>query len=399
VPVEPAIPRVGPAENPVWGDDWAEVRDLWPLEPTVAHLNHGSYGAVPTAVLEEQASWRQRMESNPVRFFNRELPAVLAAARDEVAGFLGADPRGTAFVRNATTAVSTVLASFPLAAGQSVLLTDHAYGAVRIAADRFAGRAGARVEVVHLPLDEDDAAHARRVLDATGPDTRLVVLEQVTSPTARRLPLVELVPALQERGVAVLVDGAHAPGMLAVEVDRLGADFWVGNLHKWCLTPRGTALLNAAPRWRSALLPLVASWGEVDGFPDAFADIGTDDMTAWLSAPRALRVLERLGLDRLRRHNAELAVTGQRIVAEALGLDPAALPRDPAVSMQLVPLPEGLVRDTPQADALRDRIGEEVGVEVGVTDWAGHGYLRLSAHAYNAPDDYRRLATDLPALL
>ena len=399
MPAEPSTLGVGPRTNPLWGEDWPEIRAMWPLEPTVAHLNHGSYGAVPTAVLEEQSSWRQRMESNPVRFFNRELPGVLADARDEVAAFLGADPLGTAFVRNATTAVSTVLASFPLEPGQTVLLTDHAYGAVRIAAERFAGRAGARVEVVHLPLDEDHADHARRVLDATGPDTALVVLEQVTSPTARRLPLVELVPALQDRGAAVLVDGAHAPGMLAVEVDRLGADFWVGNLHKWCLTPRGTALLNAAPRWRATLLPLVASWGEPAGFPDAFADIGTDDMTAWLSAPRALRVLDHLGLDRLRQHNAQLAVAGQRIVAEALRLDPAVLPRDPAVSMQLVPLPDGLVGDTAEADALRNRIGDEVGVEVGVTAWAGHGFLRLSAHAYNAPDDYRRLATDLPALL
>ena len=401
MPAEPAIPRVGPSENPIWGEDWAEVRDLWPLEPTVAHLNHGSYGAVPTAVLEEQASWRQRMESQP----GAVLQPGAAGRPGRGTGRGGRLPRAPtraarAFVRNATTAVSTVLASFPLEAGQTVLLTDHAYGAVRIAAERFAGRAGARVEVVHLPLDEDDAAHARRVLDAAGPDTRLVVLEQVTSPTARRLPLVELVPALQDRGVAVLVDGAHAPGMLAVEVDRLGADFWVGNLHKWCLTPRGTALLNAAPRWRPALLPLVASWGEGDGFPDAFADIGTDDMTAWLSAPRALRVLERLGLDRLRRHNAELAVAGQRIVAEALQLDPAALPRDPAVSMQLVPLPDGLVRDTARGRraAQPDRRG---GRRRGGRH--GLGGARLPAPVRPRLQRARRLPAarrrDLPALL
>jgi isopenicillin-N epimerase len=399
VPAQSSTFRAGPTTNPLWGDDWPEVRALWPLEPTVAHLNHGSYGAVPTPVLEEQESWRQRMESNPVRFFNRELPAALAGARDEVAGFLGADPVGAAFVHNATTAVSTVLASFPLAAGDVVLRTDHTYGAVRFAADRFTSRAGARVEVAHVPLEATSEEAAEAVLAAVGDRTRLAVLDQVTSPTARRLPLVDLVPALQERGVAVLVDGAHAPGMLAVEVDRLGADFWVGNLHKWCFTPRGTAVLHAAPRWREHLLPLVASWGEAAGFPDAFTDVGTDDLTAWLSAPRALRVMDGLGLDRLRRHNAELAVAGQVEVAAALDLAPADLPRDAAVSMQLVPLPAGMAADTASAAELQDRIGEEAAVEVAVTTWEGHGFLRVSAQAYNSPDDYRMLAADLPSLL
>jgi isopenicillin-N epimerase len=339
------------------------------------------------------------MESNPVRFFNRELPDALDQARAEVAQFLGTEPDALAFVRNATSGVSTVLAGFPLTPGDAVLLTDHAYGAVRIAATRWTDRAGAVLDTVHVPLEADDRATAEAVLGAVHERTRLVVLDQVTSPTARRMPLVDLVPALRARGVAVLVDGAHAPGMLAVDVDRLGADFWTGTLHKWCCAPRGTAVLHAAERWRQELRPLVASWGEADAFPGAFNDVGTDDLTAWLSAPRALRVLERLGLDRLRRHNVELAVAGQREVAAALGLDPADLPRDPAVSMQLVPLPDGMVTNSAEAAALQARISEEAAVEVAVTTWAGHGYVRLSAHAYNAPSDYRRLAADLPSLL
>ena len=388
-----------PDTNPLWGPDWPEVRALWPLETTVAHLNHGAYGAVPTPVLEEQQSWRDRMETNPVRFFSRELAAALDQARAEVAAFLQADVEGTVFVRNATTAVSTVLAGMPLEAGDAVLVTDHGYGAVRIAAHRWAARAGARLDTVHVPLDADDAGAAAAVLGAVTATTRLAVLDQITSPTARRLPLVELVPALQDRGVAVLVDGAHAPGQLAVDVGRTGADFWTGNLHKWAFAARGTAVLHVQPRWRARTLPLVASWGEGGGFPAAFADTGTDDLTAWLAAPRALRVLERLGPDRLRRHNVELAVAGQREVAAALGLDGALLPRDAAVSMQLVPLPDGLVTDDASAAALQERIAERARVEVAVTTWAGRGFLRLSAQAYNAPADYRRLAADLPSLL
>jgi isopenicillin-N epimerase len=398
MPAEPSTSSDVDA-NPLWGDDWPEVRALWPLEPTVAHVNHGSYGAVPTPVLEEQQSWRDRMESNPLRFLRRELPAALVAARAEVAGFLGAGPTSLAFVHNATSGASTVLAAFPFEPGDAVLLTDHAYGAVRIAAERFVPDRGARVDSVHLPLTAEDDEVVDAVLGAVHERTRLVVLDQVTSPTARRLPLVRLVPALQERGVAVLVDGAHAPGMLAVDLDRLGADFFVGTLHKWCCAPRGAGVLHAAERWRPVLRPLVASWGEDEGFPLAFDDTGTEDPSAWLSAPRALRVLEGLGLDRLRRHNVELAVAGQLEVAAALQVPAADLPRDSGVSMQLVPLPEGVADTAAAAGELQDRIGEQAAVEVAISSFDGRGYVRLSAHAYNAPADYHRLATDLPGLL
>jgi isopenicillin-N epimerase len=197
----------------------------------------------------------------------------------------------------------------------------------------------------------------------------------------------------------VLVDGAHAAGMLELELDRLGADYWTGNLHKWCCAPRGTAVLHVAPGQREAMRPLVASWGEGDGFPRAFDWTGSDDVTAWLAAPRSLRLLDGLGWERVRRHNVELAVLGQRTVGQALGLDPDRLPRHAAVSMQLVPLPDGVAADPEAASALQAHIGEQIGVEVAVTSWRGAGYLRLSAHVYDAPADYQRLAADLPSLI
>jgi isopenicillin-N epimerase len=385
--------------NDLWGDDWPQVRALWPLEPTVSHLNHGSFGAVPTPVLEEQQSWRTRMEANPVRFFVREQPAALVQARDEIGQFLGAEPGSLAFVRNATSAASTVLSCLELAPGDEILVTDHTYGAVRIAADRWAENVGAHVVVAHVPLLAADDDVQAAVLGKVTERTRLTVVDHVTSPTARRMPLVSLVPALQERGSAVFVDGAHAPGMLAVELERLGADFWAGNLHKWCCAPRGTAVLYVAAEHRRRVRPLVASWGEAAGFPQSFNEVGTEDLTAWLAAPRALRLLDQLGVDRLRRHNVELAVHGQRLLAEGLGLDADGLPRDSAVSMQLVPLPAGLAGTPDEAAALQAQIAEQIAVEVAVTSWDGHGFVRLSAHAYNSPADYARLAADLPALL
>jgi isopenicillin-N epimerase len=385
--------------NEFWGEDWPEVRALWPLESTVSHLNHGSFGAVPIAVLEEQQSWRARMEANPLRFFVREQPAALAAARAEIGHFLGAEPGSLAFVRNATAAASTVLSCLELSRDDEILVTDHAYGAVRIAAERWAADAGARVVVANIPLRAPDEEVTAAVLAAVTDRTRLTVVDHITSATARRMPLVSLLPALKERGTAVLVDGAHAAGMLAVELERLGADFWAGSLHKWCCAPRGTAVLHVSAEHRPRMRPLVASWGEAAGFPDSFNEVGSEDLTAWLAAPRALRLLDQLGFDRLRRHNVELVVHGQQVLGEALGLDAADLPRDPAVSMQLVPLPAGVASTPDAATALQARIGEQIGVEVAVTSWAGQGFVRLSAQAYNSPADYTRLATDLPALL
>jgi isopenicillin-N epimerase len=369
------------------------------LESTVSHLNHGSFGAVPTPVLEEQQSWRARMEANPVRFFVREQPAALGQARAEISHFLGAEPESLAFVRNATAAASTVLSCLELTRDDEIVVTDHAYGAVRIAAQRWAADVGARIVLAHVPLRAADDEVTAAVLGAVTDRTRLTIVDHITSATARRMPLVSLLPALRERGTAVFVDGAHAAGMLAVDLTRLGADFWAGNLHKWCCAPRGTAVLHVSAEHRGRMRPLVASWGEPAGFPDSFNEVGTEDLTAWLAAPRALRLLDQLGFDRLRRHNVELAVHGQRLLAEALGLDAANLPRDPAVSMQLVPLPSGLAGTPEEAAALQARIGEQIGVEVAVTSWVGQGFVRLSAHAYNSPADYARLAADLPALL
>ncbi len=392
-------PATAQEPNPFWGPDWPEVRELWPLEPTVAHLNHGSFGAVPRSVLEEQQSWRDRMEVNPVRFFRRELAAALSTARGEVADSFGAQEESLAFVSNATSGAGTVLASFPIEAGDRVLLTDHSYGAVAIAAQRFVPERGGVLDTVAVPLAADDAEVVERVLAAVVDRTRLVVLDHITSPTARRLPVEQLIPALQDRDIAVLVDGAHAPGMIEVRLDDLGADFYVGNLHKWVCAPRGTAVLHVAPRWRSRVRPLVASWGEADGFPAAFDETGTEDATAWLSAPRALRALQHLGLERLRAHNVALVGWGQRLVANALGLSPADLSVPTSLSMALVPLPAGVASSTESALALQTRLGEESSVEVTVVSWGGQGLLRVSAQAYNCPGDFHRLADELPALL
>ena len=371
--------------------------DPWRLDPDVTHLNHGSFGAVPVAVREEQARIRAEIDANPMRFFRRVLPGRLAGARRVAAGFCGAGPDGFAFVPNVMTGVNTVLAGVPLARGDEVLVTEHAYGAVVIAAERACARAGATVRVVRLGLDDGDADRVEAVGAAVTGRTRLAIIEHIASGTAVVLPTARIVGRLHELGVPVLVDGAHGPGMTALQVDRIGADFWVGAFHKWVCAPHGTAGLVVSPAWRQRVRPLVASWELASGYPDSFGTQGTTDPTPHLSVPAAIGFLSGLGEASLRRRNERLARDGAQVVADAFGTL-ADLPRGPFLWMRLVPLPARPRLDNAAAKALQDRIAEDLAVETSVISWRGRGWIRVCAHAYNTPADYERLAGFAPRI-
>jgi isopenicillin-N epimerase len=376
--------------------EWSRVRGLWPLDPGVAHLNHGSYGAVPHPVQQEQDRWRARVDANPVRFFRREWQPAVEQARRSAAAFLGADPDGLALVPNATAGAGAVLASFPLAPGDEVLVTDHGYGAVTGAVRRACARAGGSVCTAAIPLTATDEQICAAVLDEVHPRTRLAVLDHVTSPTARLLPVERLVPALQAQGVAVLVDAAHSPGLLPVDLDALQPDFWTGNFHKWLCAPRGAAALWASRRHRAALPAPVVSWREEEGYPYSFSMPGTADSSAILALPAALALLAELGgLEQVTAHNNALAGYARSVLAQALGLDGAEVPREPRLPMAALPLPEGLS----DADRVQQLIADRAGAETAVSDWNGRLLLRVSAHAYNRPEEYERLALALPGLL
>ncbi|MGA3221156.1 MAG: aminotransferase class V-fold PLP-dependent enzyme [Acidimicrobiales bacterium] len=377
--------------NPIWGDDWEDVRRLWILDPEVAHCNHGSYGAVPGPVLAAQNELRRRMAVHPQRWFYRECPGLVTEARGEVARFCGAGPEEVAFVSNVSAGVSAVVQSLTLEPGTEVVSTDHAYGAVSTALDRLCARTGATRVVAEVPVGSTDEEVVAVFAEHCSERTGLVVVDQVTSPTARLFPI-KAVAALGHRfGAAVLVDGAHAPGMLPLDVPSYGADFWVGNFHKWACTPAGTGALWVAPPWRERVLPLVVSWGELDGFPLSFERVGTDDLTAWLAAPITLDLLGSLGWERVRAHNEALVCWAQATVAEALGVPSSELRHDAGLSMAIVPLPPGRADTREQTQALQEHM-VALGVEMGVGCWNDHGAIRLSAHVYNRPSDYERMA-------
>ena len=384
-------------ENPLWGDDWPEIHALFDtLQPGHSYLNHGGFGNAPRTVLLNQQQWQARMNANATRFFRRELAPGMATAGRAVAEFLGA-PAGdqVALVTNVTTAMSLAVASVPLAAGEEFLVTDHGYATSTWAAERRAREVGASVVTARIPLTADAAEIAEAVLSAVTPRTQVALIDHITSSPARRFPVAELVPALQERGVIVIVDAAHAPGMVPIDLASLNPDYWGANLHKWGYAPRSAGAFWAAPKWRSTLRNPIVSWGEGEQFPVNLQEIGTHDPTARLAAPNGIAFLRALGPDRVREHNVKLVEYGQAALASALDIDPATLPGDAGVSMRLVPLP--VPGDDPRD--LQAEISDRLGVEVAVPKWNGRQLLRISANLYNAPADYDRLAAGIRSVL
>jgi isopenicillin-N epimerase len=363
----------------------------WAMDPGLAYLNHGSFGATPVRVLRQQQAWRDAMERNPVGFLAYQLPELLDAVRKRVATFLGADEEGVVFVDNATSGTQTVIAQMRLAPGDEVVATDHSYPAVLIQLRRAVESAGAVLTIapVALPATGRESV-AQSVLSQVTARTRLVVIDHVASCSGMVFPVEEIASECRQLGVPILVDGAHAAGMLPVNVGELGADFWVGNMHKWVSAPKASAALYAAPQWRDTLRPLVASHGLFDGYRPSFDWTGTQDPTALLSVPAALDFFAEAGWQAVRQHNNELARQGADLVAESLGTGHGRDADGLAASMRVVRVPLQLTET--QARALERSLLADHGVVVPVTMHGSSHWLRVSAQLYNTLRDYERLA-------
>jgi isopenicillin-N epimerase len=387
----------------------------WRLDPEVTFLNHGSYGACPAPVLEVQRALCDRLESEPVRFLSGDLPGLLVEAREAVGRFLGADPEGLAFVTNATTGVNTVLQSLRFEPGDELLTDDHEYNATINAMRAVAARDGARVVVAPIPFPiagPDDAVAA--LLGAVNERTRLLLVSHVTSPTGLVLPVAELVEEMERRGIDTLVDAAHAPGMVPVDVAALGAAYWTGNGHKWLCGPKGTAVLWVRADRRDRIHPLVVSHGaneplaERTRFRHEFDWVGTADPTGYLTLPAAIDWMDRCavpeggGWPAVMAANHALALEGRDIIAAALGID-APVPDTMLGSMAALPLAG--VADEMAATALGAALEIEDRIQVPIGPWpvraaqrdgvAPQILLRVSAQRYNGPADYERLAVAL----
>jgi len=367
-------------------------RSEWLLDPDVAFLNHGSFGATPRAVLAEQDRWRARMERHPTGFMTYDLPAALRAAAARLAAFVGAAERDLVFVENATVGCNAVLNALQLKAGDEILVTNHCYPAIRKAAEHVARQAGARVVEASMPLPLDDgAAIANAIQSRCGTRTRLAILDHVTSPTAVVCPVRDLTSLCRSSGAAVLVDGAHAPGMLALDIPSIGADWYVGNCHKWLMAPKGSGFLWTSPARQSNTHPLVISHGYRQGFMAEFDWTGTRDPSAWLAVPAAIDFHRQLGGPSLRAHNIALAREAATLLAQRWRSE-RATPDPLTGSMAAIRLPAAGAASTHRALELRRLLFDQHRIEVAIHLFGGALWVRISAQAYNELSEYERLA-------
>lgn len=383
---------------------------IWPLDPDVVFLNHGSFGSCPRPVFEFQQQIRARLERQPVQFFVRDLEGLLDTARAVLAEFVGADADDLVFVPNATAGVNTVLRSLRFERGDELMVTDHEYNACRNALDFAAAQWGARVTVVAVPFplaSADDIVAA--VMERVTPRTRLALLDHVTSQTGLVMPIQRLAEKLAERGVETLVDGAHAPGMMPLRLREIGAAYYTGNCHKWLCAPKGAGFLVVRRDRQALIRPLSISHGansmrtERSRFQIEFGWTGTCDPSAWLSVPESLRWVGSLlpgGWPEVMRRNRALALAGRKVLCDALGIA-LPCPEELIGSLASIPIADAADDGTPAsplyADPLQDKLRLRHRIEVPIIPWPAppKRLLRISAQLYNSLPQYRLLAEAL----
>jgi isopenicillin-N epimerase len=390
---------------------WASLKARWSIRQDTTYLNHGSFGPPPDVVRAARRAWQDKLESQPMDFFVRELEPAWLAARETLAQFVGAQAGSLVFVENATVGMNIAADSFPLAAGDEVLLTDHEYGAVQRIWERACQRAGATAKTVVLPLpfrSPEETCDA--IFAATNERTRLIVVSHVTSPTAVVLPVAEICRRANERGMAVCIDGPHAIAQVPLDIEQLGCSFYTASCHKWLSAPIGSGFLYVAKPFQQFVRPPVLSWGrippsKIETWADEFVWSGTRDPSAYLSVPAAVEFIESVGLEAFRSRTHWLARYARNRLSELTGLAPI-VPDDAAWygSMAHAPLPPprgGSVGDEgcPISNPLQNLIWQELRIEVPVVEFRGVRYIRVSCHLYNDTEQIDRLVLGLKKLL
>lgn len=357
------------------------------LDPARVHLNHGSYGAVPHALQAAQATWRKRIEANPSDFFRRQLGPLLREQAAAVAGAFGGRAEDWVFVENATQGACAAIRALDLSPGDHVAATSEIYNAVRMAFRHIAGPA-VEVEEIAVPIPlagEDEAVEA--IARGLRPNTKAIFIDHVTSRSALVMPVAKIAALARERGLPLFVDGAHAPGMVEIDVAALGADWYVGNAHKWLYAPRGCAFFWTRPERQAATHPMVTSHGFGEGYLAEFDWIGTRDPTSWLSTAAVLAWHESEGGAALRAHCHALAVAMGARLAAALGSETTA-PPELLGAMAAARLP-GPALGGPKDQAVA--LDQETGAVVSINQIGGADWIRVSAALYNDLEDVERL--------
>ncbi|GAB6040943.1 aminotransferase class V-fold PLP-dependent enzyme [Endothiovibrio diazotrophicus] len=374
---------------------WRKWRDEWPIRTDTIYLNHGSFGPPPRRVIAAQEEWQQRLRSQPMDFYARQFEPAWLAARDRLARFVDAAPDCIAFVENATDGMNVVANSFPLQANDEVLLTDHEYGAVVRIWQRACDAAGAILRTAALPErfhDEQEIVDA--LFSAATDRTRLLVVSHITSPSAVILPVRQICEEARRRGIAVVVDGPHAPAQTALSLRSLPCDFYCVSLHKWVSAPFGSGFLWVDPRWHAQIKPTQLCWGRLlprrpEAWWEEFIWPGTRDSSPYLATTAALDLLENeVGLDAFRARTHALARYARERIVELTGLEPPTAEAWYG-SMVSCPLPPG------EARPLMERLWQRYRIEVPVVEHLGKRSVRVSCHLYTNRADIDALVAAL----
>jgi len=389
-----------------------KLKKHWLLDQDIIFLNHGSFGACPKFIIDEQRNWINKMEKEPVKFFERDYPILMSEVRREISSFLNCNFEDLALITNATTGINTILRSLKFEKGDELLVPDHAYQACRNALDYVSEKWNANTVVCKFPFPISDSDEILEiVLSAVTAKTKLVMLDYVTSPTGYVLPVNKLVKELNNLGVDVLLDAAHAPGMVPLDLDELGAAYTCGNFHKWLCTPKGSAFLHVRKDKQEGISPLAISHGktfplgDTTRFRHEFDWIGTHDPSPWLTIKKAITEIPKLingNWNDVMKHNHDLVIKGRNIIAEILKIEPPC-PDEMIGSISTLKLPntnsnKGIPLHDP--DPLHEKLLDDFRIQVPVWQWPSPKgrYIRISAQLYNHLEEYRYLAEVLQSI-
>lgn len=370
------------------------------VRPDITFLNHGSFGACPRPVFTVYQEWQRSLEYDPIEFLGRGIARMLEEAREQLAAYLGTQADRIVFVNNTTVGVNIVARSLALQPGDEVLATDHEYGA----SDRIWRYQCTQRDIryinqpIPLPLEHEEQV-IECLWQGVTSRTKVIFISHITSPTALTFPVARICQRAREEGILTVIDGAHAPGQIPLNLEELGADFYIGNCHKWLCAPKGSAFLYARPERQALLQPFIVSWGyeSLNPGPSLFQDhfgwLGTDDPSAYLSVPAAIAFQRDYDWDAVRVACHKLAIYARREINALLGTHPIS-PDDPTWWSQMVAI------QVPDGDALtlQRRLREEWRIEMPVTAWNGRRFIRLSLQGYNKPEDIERLLTALRSI-
>ena len=386
----------------------SSLAEHWMLDPTCVFLNHGSFGATPKFIIDEQRRWQEILENEPVRFFERIAPDAMLEARRSLAKMLTCDPEDLALIENATSGVNTVLRSLKFSQGDEILVPDHAYQACKNAIDYVSERWGAKVVTCHIPFPIDNAEVAYdAIMSGVSSRTVLALIDTVTSPTGLLMPFERIVQDLESKGVHVMLDAAHGIGMIPLDLDSMGASFTTSNCHKWLCAPKGTAFLHVRKDLQSQIHPLTISHGmtfplgDTTRFRHEFDWTGTRDFSGHCSLPVAIEGMAELvegGWESIMKQNHSLAIEGRNILCQKLGISKPC-PDDMIACIATLTLPSDSSGGIPlhDADPLHEILQDKYGIQIPVWSWESPQgrYIRISAQLYNHIDEYHYLADAL----